>query len=111
MPRCSDAFLFFQVDVVERDRGQDGHFGVRPHQSELKNGANLTDYGRNRFGVKKIWISGLDVQPNFSVACVSNASFLIAGCLHSVANRGPSAAARCASRPTLDEGLICGFKY
>jgi hypothetical protein len=36
-----------------RGRGQDGHFGVRPHPLELTNDANLTDYGWNEFGVKK----------------------------------------------------------
>jgi hypothetical protein len=63
------------ADVVEIDRGQNGYFGVRPHPSELTNGANLTDYGRNGFGVKKNWLSGLDVRSNFLVACVSNAFF------------------------------------
>jgi hypothetical protein len=66
------------ADVVEIDRGQNGYFGVRPHPSELTNGANLTDYGRNGFGVKKNWLSGLDVRSNFLVACVSNAFFLMA---------------------------------
>jgi hypothetical protein len=63
--------------VNARDRGQNGHFAAWTHLSELTNGANLTDYGRNGFGVKKIWLSGLDVQPNFLVTCVSNASFLM----------------------------------
>jgi hypothetical protein len=36
-----------------RGRGQDGHFGVRPHPLELTNDVNLTDYGWNEFGVKK----------------------------------------------------------
>jgi hypothetical protein len=49
------------ADVVERDRGQDGYFGVQPHPSELTNGANLTGYKRNGFGVKKIWLSGLNL--------------------------------------------------
>jgi hypothetical protein len=72
-------FVQFKKYLVNaRGWGQDGHFGVWPHLSELTNGANLTDYGRNGFGVKKIWLSGLDVQPNFLVACVSNASFLMA---------------------------------
>jgi hypothetical protein len=44
---------------------QDGLFAIRTHLSELTNGANLTDYGRNGFYVKKVWINGLDVQPNF----------------------------------------------
>jgi hypothetical protein len=64
--------------VVERDRGQNGHFAAWTHVSELTNGANLTDYGRNGFGVKKVWLSGLDVHPNFLVACVSIAFFLMA---------------------------------
>jgi hypothetical protein len=78
--------------VNARDRGQDGHFGVRPHPLELTNGANLTDYGQNGFGVKKIWISGLDVQPNFLVACMSNASFLMA----------------CMSKSLVREGFLVG---
>jgi hypothetical protein len=75
-------FVRFKKYLVNaRGRGQDGHFGVRPHPSELINGVNLTDYGRNVFGVKKKlaqWLvcpaklfSDLCVQCIFLIACVS----------------------------------------
>jgi hypothetical protein len=75
-------FVRFKKYLVNaRGRGQDGHFGVRPHPSELTNGANLTDYGRNGFGVKKNlaqWLgcptklfSGLCVRCIFFNGCVS----------------------------------------
>jgi hypothetical protein len=87
--------------VVERDRGQNGHFAAWTHLSELTNGANLTDYGRNGFGVKKIWLSGLDVQPNFVVACVSNASFLMVSVSKSLSTTGGCAADPLQRLPTL----------
>jgi hypothetical protein len=76
--RCVSFFPGRYAEEVERDEGEMGHFAPRTHLLELINGANLTDYGRNGFSVKKIWLNGLDVQPNFLVACVSNASFLMA---------------------------------
>jgi hypothetical protein len=48
--------------------------------SGLTNGANLTDYGRNGLGVKKILSDGLDVSFNFLVASMSMPSFLM-GCM------------------------------
>jgi hypothetical protein len=48
--------------------------------SGLTNGANLTDYGGNGLGVKKILSDGLDVSFNFLVASMSMPSFLM-GCM------------------------------
>jgi hypothetical protein len=82
-------FVRFKKYLVNaRGWGQNGHFASWTHLSELTNSANLTDYGRNGFGVKKIWLSGLDVQPNFLVACVSNTSFLMACVSKSLFSKG-----------------------
>jgi hypothetical protein len=58
-----------------RGRGQDGHFGVRPHPLELTNDANLTDYGWNEFGVKKNLTQWLGCPAKLFSACVSDACF------------------------------------
>jgi hypothetical protein len=82
-------FVRFKKYLVNaRGWGQNGRFAAWTYLSELTNGANLTNYGRNGFGVKKIWLSGLDVQPNFLVACVSNTSFLMACLSKSLENTG-----------------------
>jgi hypothetical protein len=73
--------------------GKIGHFLVRTHLSELTNGANLTESGRNGLLVKKNLLDGLDVQYKFSVAWMSNTSFLM-GCMSKARGRMHEGVAR-----------------
>jgi hypothetical protein len=86
-------FFFPNRDRLKWTEGKIGHFLVRTHLSELTNGANLTESGRNGLLVKKNLLDGLDVQYKFSVAWMSNTSFLM-GCMSKARGRMHEGVAR-----------------